>query len=267
VRDLVNAVLESVGKGGKARAPFAGWKTVFEEPVTDPDVLDLAKPRRFAHTFWFAVSRVIKVIALEFFHFEYSGLEKLPKSGAFILSSNHQSYIDPAVLGGVLPWSVFKRLFAVGTSEIFGTGFMRVLARWLRVVVVDPDANLLPAMRAGAFGLRQGRALILYPEGERSIDGTPRIFKKGAAILSIHIQAPIVPLAIDGFYEAWPRGKKFFQKLTHFKMKIGDPIYPPPEAEASEEAYAKLTADVKERVVAMWEELHGVATSEAKAAD
>jgi len=76
-----------------------------------------------------------------------------------------------------------------------------------------------------------------------------------------------VPLAIDGFYEAWPRGKKFFQKLTHFKMKIGDPIYPPPEAEASEEAYAKLTADVKERVEAMWEELHGVATSEAKAAD
>ena len=60
---------------------------------------------------------------------------------------------------------------------------MRRLARSLRVVVVDPDANLIPAMRAGAFGLRQGRPLILYPEGERSIDGTPKIFKKGAAIL------------------------------------------------------------------------------------
>jgi long-chain acyl-CoA synthetase len=169
----------------------------------------------------------------------------------------------------VLPWPIFKRSFAVGTSEIFGSGFMRMLARWLRVVVVDPDANLLPAMRAGAFGLRHGRVLILYPEGERSIDGTPRIFKKGAAILSIHLQVPIVPIAIDGFYEAWPRGKKFFQKRTHFRIKIGDPIFPPPESEASEDAYARLTAELKKNIVEMWDELHDGkrTTVEAKAAD
>ena len=268
VRDLVNAVLESVGKGGPARAHFAGWSTVFAEPVTDPDVLDLAKPRMFAHVFWFTVSRLFRLIALELFDLEYAGLEKLPKGGAYILSSNHQSFVDPAVLAGILPWSVFRRLFAVGTSEIFGSGFMKILARWVRVVVVDPDANLLPAMRAGAFGLKQGRVLILYPEGERSIDGSPKIFKKGAAILSVHMQVPIVPIAIDGFYEAWPRGKKFFQKRTHMKMKIGDPVMPPPEAEASEETCAKVTAEVKERVVSMWEELHGSAEeSQAKAAD
>ena len=84
---------------------------------------------------------------------------------------------------------------------------MRRLARSIKVVVLDPDANLVPAMRAGAFGLRHGMALILYPEGERSIDGTPRIFKKGAAILSIHMQVPIVPIAIEGFYDAWPRNQ------------------------------------------------------------
>ena len=108
------------------------------------------------------------------------GVEKLPKSGPYILSSNHQSYLDPLILASVLPPAVFDRVFAVGTSEIFGEGFMLRLARSLRVVVVDPDANLIPAMRAGAFGLRQGRPLILYPEGERSIDGTPRTFKKKA---------------------------------------------------------------------------------------
>jgi long-chain acyl-CoA synthetase len=268
IRQLVDAVLESVGRGGKARAPFAGWSSVLAEPVTDPDVLDLAHRRWFAEIFWFGVSRVIKLIALECFHLKYSGLEKLPQQGPYLLSSNHQSYIDPAVLGAVLPWSIFKRLFAVGTSEIFGSGFMRVLARWVRVIVLDPDANLLPAMRAGAFGLRQGRVLMLYPEGERSIDGTPRIFKKGAAILSVHMRVPIVPIAIDGFHEAWPRGKPFFQKLTHFQMRFGDPIYPPPESEASEETYAKLTAEVKARVVEMWEELHGTkGAQEAKAAD
>jgi long-chain acyl-CoA synthetase len=271
VRDLVNAVLESAAVGGGTPTRhFAGWKAVLAEEVTDPDVLDLAKPRPVAEAFWFFVSRVIQLVSCDLFHLKYAGIEKLPKEGAYILSSNHQSYIDPAVLGGVLPWAVFKRTFAVGTSEIFGSGPMRMLARWLRVVVVDPDANLLPAMRAGAFGLRHGRVLILYPEGERSIDGTPRIFKRGAAILSIHMQVPIVPIAIDGFYEAWPRGKRFFQKLTKFKMTFGDPIYPPPESQASEEAYGRLTAEVKARVVEMWDELHGIPRHDAvetKAAD
>jgi long-chain acyl-CoA synthetase len=109
-------------------------------------------------------------------------------------------------------------------------------------------------MRAGAYGLRHGMALILYPEGERSIDGTPKTFKKGAAILSIHLQVPIVPVAIEGFYEAWPRNQKF-QKFVPLKVKIGQPLQPPAESQASEEVYAKLTADLKARVVAMWEEM------------
>jgi long-chain acyl-CoA synthetase len=112
-------------------------------------------------------------------------------------------------------------------------------------------------MRAGAYGLRLGRVLILYPEGERSIDGTPRTFKKGAAILSIHMQVPIVPVAIEGFYDAWPRSQRFLQKLAPMRMEFGRPILPPPESEASEAAYERLTAELKARVVEMWEGLRG----------
>jgi long-chain acyl-CoA synthetase len=195
------------------------------------------------------------MISRDLFHLRVSGLEHLPQHGPFILSSNHQSYFDPVILTSVLPKEIMENSFAVGTSEVFGEGFMRRLARWLRVMVLDPDANLVPAMRAGAFGLKHGQVLILYPEGERSIDGTPRIFKKGAAILSIHMQVPIVPIAIEGFYEAWPRGKKFFQKITSLQMVIGSPMFPPPESAASEAAYEKLTAELKARIVEMWEKL------------
>jgi long-chain acyl-CoA synthetase len=270
VRDLVNAVLESAASGKTAsRAQFAGWSAVLREDPTDPDVLDLAKPHPLAESFWYFVSRVLQVIARDRFKLRVSGLEKLPKEGTYILSSNHQSYLDPVMLAAVLPHDAFVNMFAVGTSEIFGSGIMRKLARAVRVVVVDPDVNLIPAMRAGAFGLRHGRSLILYPEGERSIDGTPRTFKKGAAILSIHLQVPIVPIAIEGFYEAWPRGKKF-QKFAPLRMAFGDPIYPPPESAASEQAYAQLIAKVKERVIEMWKEPRGIPDEEApqaKAAD
>jgi len=271
VRDLVNAALERAasGKSVAAHAHFARWKAVLREDPTDAEVLDLAKRHPVVDAFCYFVSRVAQIIAVDRFQLKYHGIEKLPKEGAYILSSNHQSYLDPLVLAAVVPRNVFVSLFAVGTSEIFGSGIMRRLARALRVVVVDPDANLVPAMRAGGYGLRNGRSLILYPEGERSIDGTPRIFKKGAAILSIHMQVPIVPIAIDGFHDAWPRGKRF-QKFTPLKMIFGDPIYPPPESEASEEAYTRLIAQTRKRVVDMWEELHGERSESAplsKAAD
>jgi long-chain acyl-CoA synthetase len=261
VRDLVDAVLQSAASGAGTHTAFAGWKAILAEEPDAAAVLSLAQSQPLSEAFWYMVSRLIQVIALDRFDLHVRGIEKLPRSGAYILSSNHQSYLDPVILASILPPDVFNKVFAVGTSEIFGKGFMLRLARSLRVVVVDPDANLIPAMRAGAFGLRQGRPLILYPEGERSVDGTPRTFKKGAAILSIHMQVPVVPIAIEGFYEAWPRNKSF-QGFTPLKMVFGDPILPPPESEASEVAYEKLAAELKVRVVEMWDELRSKAFDE-----
>lgn len=257
IRDLLDAILLSAGSGAApSKTQFGGWKAILAEEPTDPEVLALKDPHpALTFNFWLPVSRIIQMIARDLFDLRVFGLENLPSSGPFIVSSNHQSYFDPAVLAGVVPSELLRNSFAVGTSEIFGEGFMRSLARWLQVIVVDPDANLVPAMRAGAFGLRHGRVLVLYPEGERSIDGTPRIFKKGAAILSIHMQVPIIPIAIEGFYEAWPRGKIFFQKLAPLRMAFGKPIMPPPEAEASEAAYEQLTAELRARIVDMWEGL------------
>lgn len=265
VRDLVDAVVESAAsaphKAAQAHA-FAGWKTIFAETPDPREVSALALPHRFSAEFLYLISRLIQVIALDRFHLHVKRIEKLPKQGAYILCSNHQSYLDAPILASVLPGAAFRKVFAVGTSEVFNGSFMARLARSVRVVVVDPDANLVPAMRANAFGLKQGRPLILYPEGERSIDGTPKKFKKGAAILSIHLQVPIVPVAIEGFYEAWPRNQRF-RGSSRLVIEFGDPIVPPPEAEASEEAYEHLTADLRRRVVSMWQGLRAKQHSRA----
>jgi len=255
VHDLVDAVLASASRGeGQAGAAAPAWSTILSEPVTDPEVLALARHNIVAEVFFFLLGKLIYLFALDRFHLKMRGLENLPEKGPYLLCSNHQSYIDPLVMAGALPFRLFRDTFALGTSDIFGTGFMRRLARWLRVAVLDPDANLVPAMRAGAFGLSQGHILVLYPEGERTNDGNPRVFRKGAAILSIHTQAPIVPVAIEGFYEAWPRHKKL-PKFTDLQMVFGKPIQPPPLNEASEAAYERLTAELKSRVVGMWQKL------------
>ncbi|HUM04130.1 MAG TPA: AMP-binding protein [Terriglobales bacterium] len=255
VRDLVDAVLDSTGRGAlgkKAAAP--AWSTILAEPVTDPEILALARHQTFAELVFFMIGRFVQLAAFDLFHLKVKGTENLPAHGPFLLCSNHQSYFDPVVMGALLPWRLFRDTFALGTSDIFGEGFMRQLARWVRVVVLDPDANLVPAMKAGAYGLRQGRVLILYPEGERSNTGLPVVFRKGAAILSIHEQAPIVPVAIEGFYDAWPRHQKL-PRLANLQITFGKPICPPPASAASEVAYDKLTGELKSHVVGLWEEL------------
>jgi long-chain acyl-CoA synthetase len=260
VRELVDAARESVASGAssdksvRATHTFAGWSAVLREDPSDPAVTEITKSRPITDTAIYLVARFLRLVWQTFSRIDVQGVENVPSTGPFLLCSNHQSYLDPVFLLAVLPFQTLHKLFAVGTSEIFGTGIMLRLARLLRVVVVDPDANLIPAMRAGAYGLRQGLSLVLYPEGERSIDGSPKIFKKGVAILSIHLQVPIVPVAIDGFFEAWPRGGSF-HKFTPLKIRIVKPMMPPPESQASDEAYAKLTAELKDNVVKMWEGL------------
>ena len=270
VRQLVDAVVASVAAGGGKRTESAGWSTVLQEESTDPEVLALARPSVFWTALWFVVAKFVYLLSRVLNGLKVTGMENLPETGPFILSSNHQSYIDPAILGAILPWKHFKNLFSVGTSEIFGAGIMHWVAGQLHVVVVDPDSNLVPAMKAGAFGLRHGKVLILYPEGERSVDGTPKRFKKGAAILATHLRVPIVPIAIEGFYDAWPRGKPFFQKITKFSMTFGKPI-PPPEGEPTEQLAEQMMRNVRAKVVEMWTPLNrayrGEKSPSAKAAD
>ena len=260
VRELVDAVRECAGNATAIRPPFAGWKTILAQESTDADVMQVVRPRPAHDHILYFISRLVQMFARERFDLQVQGIERLPENGPYLICSNHQSYLDAPTLISIVPWHTFRLLFAVGTSEIFGTGIMRWLARVLRIVVVDPDANLVPAMRAGAYALRRGRILLLYPEGERSIDGTPRKFKKGAAILSIHLQLPIVPVAIEGFHEVWPRGKSF-QGFLRLRVVIGDPILPPPEADLTEEAYEQLTTEVRTRIVAMWERLRDEAST------
>ncbi len=255
VRELVDAVRAATASGA-ARTAATGWDSVFATESDDPDVVAIAQPHHLTTVAWFLFGRLVNLFARDRFQLQVTGLEKLPPHGPYIISPNHQSYIDAPVLVSLVPWSIYRELFFVGTSEIFGSGLLRRLARTIKLIPVDPDSNLVPAMRAGAFGLRRGKILVLFPEGERSIDGVPRTFKKGAAILSIHLKVPIVPVALEGFFDVLPRGKGF-QGFHRLRIAVGDPIYPPAATAHDEQAYAHLTQQLKTRVMEMWTALGG----------
>jgi long-chain acyl-CoA synthetase len=252
VRDLVDTVIAHAG-GANQRAA-AGWDEVINEEPDEVDRKNIDRGHPIFGPSYFSFVAVAHLMLKDLFHLRVEGLEKLPKSGPFIIAPNHQSFLDGPVVVSCLPWQILRDSFSVGTTEIFGTPFMRKLVELIRLVPIDPDANLVPAMRASAYGLRKKRVLILFPEGERSIDGPPKTFRKGAAILAIHTQCPIVPVALEGFYEAWPRGEKF-RGLSNLRMRFLDPVYPPVLGPNPESQYAAMTAEVRDRVVTAYEEL------------
>jgi 1-acyl-sn-glycerol-3-phosphate acyltransferase len=112
-------------------------------------------------------------------------------------------------------------------------------------------------MRASAAGLRAGKILNIYPEGQRSFDGQLLEFKKGAAILASELNIPIVPVAIDGTYLVWPR-KSWRFHFAKVKLWFGDPIEPREvvAGETDEEvAYEKLSTLLRDRIQEMLDEL------------
>jgi long-chain acyl-CoA synthetase len=129
----------------------------------------------------FLVIKALALIAKVCPGFRSSGLAQLPAEGPYILCPNHQAYIDPFFLAAALPYSAVRNLFFVGAAEYFETPLSRWFARTVNLIPVDPDANLVSAMQAGATGLRLKKILVLFPEGERSIDGELKKFPKGCA--------------------------------------------------------------------------------------
>ena len=256
---------QEVARASSSAAQGGAWSALLHgAPKDDPALAGLLKPRPMFAAITFALVKLFDCFAWLFLRYRASGRENLPRQGPFLLCPNHQSYLDAVFLAGVLPFRVFRNLFFVGASEYFASPLTRWLARKINLVPVDPDTNLLRAMQAGAFGLRHGKVLVLFPEGERSIDGTPKKFKKGAPILSLHLGAPIVPVALDGVHELWPRGfaprlrallpGKYGRVALRFGAAL-PPADPPPvntPLSQAEALYAAAAERLREVVVSMW---------------
>jgi long-chain acyl-CoA synthetase len=264
VRDVAEAFRGATEAAEGRELP---WDTLLALADPPPSLRALLRPRTLAAAILFAVLRGLSAVLPRV---DVAGLEHLPRRGPYIISPNHQSYLDPFMVMRAIPFGVFRQLFFVGAAEYFETPLTAWLARVMNVVPVDPDANLVPAMQAGAYGLRHGKILVLFPEGERSIDGTVRKFKKGAAILSHHLDVPIVPVAIDGVFEIWPRNRRLhWRRLLPWsahrvRVRFGAPIVP------GRLSYAEQTARLRGSVEQMWlllsaRRLHGFHGGSAEA--
>ena len=243
--------------------PSSRSKSQWQDILNDnsryiPELQPLLKRRRLTSSLAYVILRVIYFGARVALRMEVQGSDVLGRlKPPYLICPNHQSYIDPFLVCSILPRSALALILHVGASRYF-TGLAKSqLARLINVVPIDPDMHLLRAMRAGAVILREGRILNVYPEGRRSFDGKLGVFKKGAAILATELNVPIVPVALDGTYEIWPRGSSRI-RFARVTIAFGEPI----EVNKitlgitnDDERYEKVTAVVKDSVQRMLEEI------------
>jgi long-chain acyl-CoA synthetase len=222
------AVVErlAAGPAGRPEDSRVSWGAILSAPLDgeeDRIAREDLRNKPFLETLRFLLSKVFRVAARLLLRFRVEGIGNLPERGAFLICPNHVSYLDAFLLMAALPYTVSRKIFFLGDVSYFEGPLMRRVASWLKVVRLSPDRAVRSSLRLSALGLSRGMVLCVFPEGERSIDGRVKPFRKGPAIVATELGLPVVPVGIQGAYEVWPRGSNRI-RLRPVRVKFGPPL-------------------------------------------
>jgi 1-acyl-sn-glycerol-3-phosphate acyltransferase len=135
-----------------------------------------------------------------YFGLEFRGVEHIPLDGPLLIVPNHQTYADPPLV--TIP--IRRPVFYMAWSRLFTIPVFASFIRRLRAFPVDIDRRDGQAVREAVRLLRAGEALMIFPEGGRTPDGTLQPFKLGAFRMAVTHGTPVLPVTIVGGWEAWP---------------------------------------------------------------
>lgn len=172
-----------------------------------------------------------------------NGVENIPLEGAFILAPNHQSAIDGNICTAGLSTEVLRNTYYYATEEHIKGYPLQLMARHNNVILMQHH-NLKDSILRMAKVLKQGKNLVIFPEGARTHNGQIQAFKKTFAILSKELNIPIVPVRIEGAFEAMPRGTRHLgkNKITVTYLPV---VKPEPE-----DTYQQLSDKVRNAISA-----------------
>lgn len=151
------------------------------------------------------------------------GVENIPAKGPFIFASNHDSYLDPVLLGTSVKCSRWFNYLA--KKELFSTRLKEWYFRQIHALPLDREDGDLAAIKMVLRLLRSGRPLILFPEGTRSRGKGLQPAKPGLGFIVSKAMIPVVPAYIEGSYEAMPEGVSSIKKRSAINIFIGKPLY------------------------------------------
>lgn len=167
-------------------------------------------------------------------------MEKFPSDGPLILLANHQSNLDPMIVGAVSP----KPINYLAKQSLFKFLPLGWFLRWNDCIPIQRDTNAIGGIKETLKRLKKKERVLIFPEGSRSPTGKLLPMKAGFSTLARRTKSPLLPLAIDGAWQIYPRQAKF-PRLGNIQVVFGDPI---PYEEYETLSDGELSTLVEERI-------------------
>ena len=172
-------------------------------------IIDKA-PNREIKNGWLinALRPLIYVILKMYFRLKIDRTNKISDEPQ-IFVSNHQSFVDALVLGALIPSKIQKKTFFLAINWYFKKGIMKYVADNGNIILVDIDKNVKETVEEIAVHIKNGKNVLIFPEGARTKNGKVGKFKKVFAIIAKELNVDVQCLGIKGGYEAYSRFMKF----------------------------------------------------------
>ncbi len=170
---------------------------------------------------WYTMSTACFFLMWLPYRYRAWGLRNVPATGPVLLVANHQSFYDPMIIGVA---GHKRHNFSLGRSTLYGNRFTKLMGELTNSIPVEQGAGDVGAMRQCIEVLRQGQALLIFPEGARTLDGAVHDFETGAMLIIKRAKPTVVPVAVDGPFRVWPR-KQFLPRFSgRMGVMFGEPI-------------------------------------------
>ncbi len=177
-----------------------------------------------------------------------TGRHHVPRTGAFVLAPTHQSVLDPVTCGIA---ARDRPLTYIARDTLFTFKPFGALIRLYGAVPIERGASDSAAIRLALGELAAGRALLIFPEGTRCHDGRTAPFQPGMVLLARRSKVPLVPMAMDGSFDLWPRGSDWPRLHGAIEQEVGPPIPPEEIAERVKGGSEQFLADLRREAECM----------------
>ena len=177
------------------------------------------------------------------------GDERVPRKGGAIIASNHISYSDPPVVGSAVP----RELHFLAKEELFRNPVFGALIRSYNAMPVKRARGDIGAVKKAMELLKDGNAMIMFPEGTRSLTGKFLKPKPGVGMIACMADVPVVPTYVAGTNDL---GAAFWRKRP-LLVRFGEPFYPSEirsRCESDKQAYMEVSAEAMRRIIRLAEE-------------
>lgn len=172
------------------------------------------------YTFWVFW---LRFAAITLFSLRISGRENIPKKGGGLIASNHQSYLDPVLVG----IGINRPIYFLAKRELFEANWLfGLMLRSVNALPLPREGGNAAVMRQAIRLLQEGKLLLVFPEGTRTYDGQIGPLKKGISLLGLKTNAPMIPTLVDGAFKVWPRQHTFPVRLNHIRVSYGKAVIP-----------------------------------------